>query len=100
MNTAVADNQPWALEVVTPKETVILAWSQFVFAEGGDDEIRIAFASHDIVVRGSGLSTLLQAITTQEARTIRQAVRHEAFRAPTAAARFVREIEIRRIDAE
>lgn len=58
MNTAVADNQPWALEVVTPKETVILAWSQFVFAEGDDDEIRIAFASHDIVVKGSGLSTL------------------------------------------
>lgn len=100
MNTAAADRQPWALEVVTPRETVILAWSQFVFAEGRDDEIRIAFASHDIVVRGSGLSALLQAITAQEARTIRQAARHEAFPAPTAAARFVREIEIRRIDAE
>lgn len=100
MNTAVADNQPWALEVVTPKETVILAWSQFVFAEGDDDEIRIAFASHDIVVKDSGLSTLLQAITAQEARTIRQPPRHEALPAPTAAWRFVREIEIRRIDAE
>ncbi len=94
-----ADSAPPALEIITPRQTVVLAWTQFVFAEGSDDEIRIAFASHDIIVRGAGLSPLLQAITAQQAISIRQSPRHEAFPAPTAA-RFIREIEVRRIDAD
>ena len=107
MNAISVDSPPWtiyrdgrppALEVVTPKQTVVLAWSQFVFAEGGDDEIRIAFASHDVVVKGAGLSPLLQAITSQEAVAIRQSARREAFSASTG--RFIREIEVRRIDAD
>ena len=32
---------PMALEIVLFKRTVVLSWSQFVFAEGSDDEIRI-----------------------------------------------------------
>ena len=35
------------------KQTLVLAWNQFVYAEGSDDEIRMAFASHDVIVRGS-----------------------------------------------
>ena len=107
MNAISVDSPPWtisrdgrspALEVVTAKQTVVLAWSQFVFAESSDDEIRIAFASHDVVVRGTGLSPLLQAITSQQAVSIRQSARHEVF--PAQAARFIREIEVRRIDAD
>ena len=94
-----ADSAPPALEIITPRQTVVLAWSQFVFAEGSDDEIRIAFASHDVIVRGAGLLPLLQAIKSQQAVSIRQSARHETFPGP-AAARFVREIEVRRIDAE
>ena len=50
------------LEVVLAKQTLILSWNQFVYAEGSDDEVRIAFASHDVIVRGAGLSMLLRAI--------------------------------------
>ena len=46
MNTSSVDKAPWvisaadqppALEIVLLRQTVILSWSQFVFAEGGDD---------------------------------------------------------------
>ena len=68
MNTVSVDKKPWtinegeismALEIVLLKRTIVLSWSQFVYAEGSDDEIRIAFASHDVIIRGAGLAALL-----------------------------------------
>ena len=107
MNTPLADSSPWiitadamapALEVMLPRQTLILSWNQFIYAQGGDDEIRIAFATHDVIVRGVGLSPLLRAITGHHVVSIRELARSERFSAP--AARFIREIEVRRIDAD
>src|ERR1700730_14753624 len=107
MNAASVDRMPWivspddrppALEVVLLKQTVVLSWNQFVYAEGGDDELLIAFASHDVAVRGAGLSSLLHAITANQVTSIREPARSESV--PSQAARFIREIEIRRIDAD
>ena len=107
MNTPLEDNSPWriatdstapALEVVSARQTVILSWKQFVYAEGADDEIRIAFASHDVIVRGSGLSPLLRAISGHHVLSIREFARSDRFLAPSA--RCIREIEVRKVDAE
>jgi hypothetical protein len=107
MNAASVDRNPWtvrngdrppALEIALLKNTLVLSWNQFVFAEGGDDEIRIAFASHDVVVRGTGLTALLQAITANQVSSIREPTRSERF--PAQGARFVREIEVRRVDGD
>ena len=107
MNTPLADSSPWiitpdamaaTLEVVLPKQTLILSWNQFVYAQGGDDEIRIAFATHDVIVRGVGLSPLLRAITGHHVVSIREFARPERFSAP--AVRFIREIEVRGVDAD
>lgn len=48
-----------ALEVVLHKATYVLPWSQFLYAEGGEDEVRLVFATHDVWVRGSGLGSML-----------------------------------------
>ena len=62
MNVASAGKAPWvissseqppALEIVSLKQTLILSWNQFVYAEGDSGELRIAFASHDVVVKGA-----------------------------------------------
>lgn len=107
MNTPLADNSQWtiaadsivpALEVVSARQTVILSWKQFVYAEGADDEIRIAFASHDVIVRGCGLSPLLRAITGHQVLSIREPARSERFATPSA--QCIREIQVRRIDAD
>jgi len=48
-----------ALELVLHKATYVLPWSQFLYAEGGEDEVRLIFATHDVMVKGSGLGELL-----------------------------------------
>ncbi len=91
-------DRPPAMEIVLLKTTLVLSWNQFIFAEGGDDEIRIVFASHDVIVLGAGLSVLLQAITANQVSSIREPGRSDRF--PAYGARFIREIEVRRLDAD
>jgi hypothetical protein len=77
---------------------VILSWNQFVYAEGSNDEMRIAFASHDVVVRGTGLDPLLRAIAANRVALIRETVRSESF--PSLAGGFIREIVVRKVEVE
>ena len=92
-----AADHPPALEIVLRRQTVIISWNQFVYAEGGDDEVRIAFASHDVAVKGAGLDPLLRAIAANRVVLIRESDRAERFSDP--AERFIREIVVRKIEA-
>lgn len=86
-----------ALEVVLLKRTIVLSWGQFVYAEGSDEEVRLAFASHDVIVRGSGLTPLLSDVCSHRVTAIHEPARPDRF--PGSAVRFIREVEVRRIDA-
>jgi len=61
----VGRERPCGLEIVLPKRTYVMPWSQFLYAEGGDDEIRLVFATHDVLVAGSGLSSMLTDLAEQ-----------------------------------
>jgi hypothetical protein len=107
VNSASVDKAPWvicaadqppALEIVLLRQTVIISWNQFVYAEGGDDEVRLAFASHDVVVKGAGLDPLLCAIAANRVALIRESERSERF--PDSAWQFIREIVVRKIEVE
>jgi hypothetical protein len=91
-------DQPPALEIVLLQQTVVISWNQFVYAEGCADEVRIAFASHDVVVKGAGLDPLLRAIAANRLSLIRESERSERF--PDPAGGFVREIVVQKIEAE
>jgi hypothetical protein len=95
--TVASDDLCMALEVVLLKRTIVLSWGQFIYAEGSDEEVRLAFSSHDVIVRGTGLAPLLSDVSAQRVTEIREPVRAECF--PGVAARFIREVEVRRIDA-
>jgi hypothetical protein len=107
VNSASVDKAPWvisaadqppALEIVLLRHTVVLSWGQFVYAEGGDDEVRIAFASHDLVVKGAGLDPLLRAIAAHRVARIQESGRSEHF--PEQVGRFIREIVVRNVEGE
>jgi hypothetical protein len=107
VNTASVDKAPWvisaadqppALEIVLLRHTVVLSWSQFVYAEGGDDEVQIAFASHDVVVKGGGLGPLLREIAAHRVVRIQESGRSEHF--PGQVGRFTRGIVVRKMEAE
>jgi hypothetical protein len=107
VNTASAGNAPWvisasdprvALEILLPKQTVVLSWSQFVYAEGDSEGLRIAFASHDVILKGAGLDPLLSAIADHRVVSLRVSERSERFSGQ--AGRFIHEIVVRRIEGE
>jgi hypothetical protein len=79
-----AGDRPAGLEIVLPKRTFVLPWSQFLFAEGGDDEIRLAFTTHDVLMKGSGLSSLLVEFAAQRIARLQQPTRSDRFANGTA----------------
>jgi hypothetical protein len=89
MSTRLADSQtPWklsteerpaGLEIVLLKRSYVLPWSQFLFAEGGDDEIRLAFTTHDILIKGSNLGSLLVDFASQRIARLQQPTRPDRF---------------------
>lgn len=91
------DSMPPALEIVLLKRTVVLSWNQFVYAEGGNDKVRIAFASHDAIVRGAGLGPLVADVSAQCVLSIHEPARADRFSGEPA--RFIRDVEVRRVDA-
>ena len=107
MNVVSAGNAPWVIsagdpvatvEIVLQEQTAVLSWHQFVYAEGDSEQVRMAFASHDVVISGSGLDPLLAAIAAHRVVSLRESVRPERFSAQ--AARFVNEIVVRRVESE
>jgi hypothetical protein len=88
MSTLSADSQkswnttqerPAGLEIVLPRCTYVLPWNQFLYAEGGDDEVRVAFTTHDVVVKGSGLGSLLVHLAAQRIARLQEPIRAERF---------------------
>ncbi|RQV93572.1 hypothetical protein EH220_08055 [bacterium] len=67
------------LEIVLLKRTFVLPWSQFLFAEGGNDEIRLAFSMHDVVVTGSRLGLILDDLSAQKLSRLQEPARPERF---------------------
>ena len=67
------------LQIRLIKRTYVFPWSQFVFAEGDADEIRIAFSTHDVVISGVRLDTLLADISAQRVSLLKEPVRAEYF---------------------
>jgi hypothetical protein len=98
VNVVSGGNVPWVLssgdptatlEILLQRQTLILSWLQFVCSEGNSEELRIAFASHDVVIRGAGLDELLSAIASHRVLSLRASLRSERFSAQ--AGRFIHE---------
>jgi hypothetical protein len=92
----VARERPSGLEVVLLKRTYVLPWSQFLYGEGGDDEIRLVFATHDVVVAGSGLSSMLTDLAEQRIGRLSEPTR--AARMGAFGTTLIREIRVEKVD--
>ena len=88
MSTVLADNaktwktrqeRPATLEIVLLKRTYVLPWSQFLYADGDSDEVQIAFATHDVAIRGTGLGLLLADLAAQRIAELHEPSRRDHF---------------------
>ncbi len=89
MTTVSADKQSThdglaCLEVVLLNRTFLLPWHQFLYAEGGSDEIRLVFSTHDLVIRGTQVGQLLSEIAAQRIKCVREPSRADLFRSENA----------------
>jgi hypothetical protein len=108
MNTGLADKQtgwqltdcetPLALEVVLHKSSYALPWNQFLYAQGNDDEMRIVFATHDVIVKGSGLCGLLTDVAAHRLAALVEPANADRF--AVRAGRGVRELVVRKAGPE
>jgi hypothetical protein len=83
-----------ALEVALHKATYVLPWSQFLYAEGGEDEVRLVFATHDVMVKGSGLGALLTDIAGHRLAALAEPLSADRFLGR--GVRCVREVAVRK----
>ena len=93
MNMGSVDNdRPWrtgreanqnSLELVLIGRTYVLPWTQFLYAEGGEDEVRLVFATHDVLVRGAGLQVLLADVAAHRLVGLNEPLRAERFTTKT-----------------
>jgi len=105
MSTVLADKpktwktrqeRPATLEIVLLKRTYVLPWSQFLYAEGDNDEVGISFATHEIAISGAGLQALLGDLASQRIAELHEPARADQFeegRAPC-----IREITVLKIE--
>jgi hypothetical protein len=67
------------LQVVLLKKTYVFPWSQFLYAEGTAEEVRVAFTTHDIVIKGALLGSLLDELTAQRVARLSEPARTDKF---------------------
>ncbi len=67
-----------SLMVQLRRRALVLPYRRFLYAQGNDAEVQIAFASHLITVTGHGLGSLLIALATQQALRLIQPTEGEA----------------------
>jgi hypothetical protein len=75
-----ARNVSSCLEIVLLKRTFVLPWHQFLYAEGGNEEIRLALATHDVILTGTQLGSLLSDLCAQRVSQLRDSGRWDQFR--------------------
>ena len=101
-----SEPKPWdsqngrtiALQVALLKRVHVFPWGQFLFAEGTGDEVRAAFATHDVIIKGSGLTALLDDLALQRVVVLREPARADKFAGGGQGPRIV-EVSVRKAES-
>jgi hypothetical protein len=70
--------KPLSLIVQLRRHTHVLPWFRFVYAQGDNCQVQVAFASHMVTITGNALAALLAALATQRVVRLIQPTENEA----------------------
>jgi hypothetical protein len=59
-----------SLEIRLRQQSYILPWSMFLYAQGNDAEIRAVFHTHEVLIQGAGLTSLLSDLAAQSVKKL------------------------------
>jgi hypothetical protein len=90
--------QVYGLQVILLKRMYVLPWSQFLYAEGNSEEVRVVFSTHDVVVKGSGLDSLLADFAAHQIAILQEPARTDKF--GKAEGPCILEVAVCRIEAD
>ena len=76
------------IQLILLKQTFVLPWSRFLYAEGDASEIQAVFTTHDVLVRGWGLDRLLEDLAAQRVTAIPEPARTDRFLTAAATVRI------------
>ena len=102
-----ADEKPWSvdttsrvygLHVILLKRVYVLPWTQFLYAEGTSEEVQAFFSTHDVVIKGSSLDSLLADFAAQQITILKEPVRVEKF--VSSVGPRITELQVRRVETE
>ena len=77
--TVSAEQRVPGIQLILLKRTFVLPWSRFLYAEGDPSEVHVAFATHDVEVRGCGLDRLLADLAAHRVTVLREPARTDSF---------------------
>ncbi len=92
------DGRAASLQVSLLKRVYVFPWGQFLYAEGTGDEVRVAFSTHDVVVRGGALGALLDDLAGQRVSLLREPARADKF--VTGVGPRIVEVSVRKVDSD
>ena len=92
------ERRVYGLQVVMLKRAYVLPWSQFLYAEGTSEQVRAVFSTHDVVVKGTDLASLLSDFAAQQITVLKEPARADKF-ASVVGARIL-ELEVRRVETD
>src|SRR3954470_757478 len=104
---ASADERPWGvdttsrvfgLQVILLKRVYVLPWSQFLYAEGTGEEVQAFFSTHDVIVQGSGLDSLLADFASQQITVLKEPARVDKF--VSSAGPRIAQLQVREVGTE
>ena len=89
---------PLGLQIILLTRTYVFPWSQFLYAEGGNDELRLAFSTHDVLIKGRGLDALASDFAAHRIARLQEPARADRFLNETGP--FIQEISVRKIEQD
>ena len=96
--TVDTEHRVFGLQVVMLKRMYVLPWAQFLYAEGTSDEVHAVFSTHDVVVKGSDLDSLLGDMASQQVTVLKEPARTDKF--TSAGGPRITELEVRRAETD
>ena len=73
--------RPVALHVILHKREYVFPWARYIYANGANDHVLIAFPTHEVVMAGYGLDHLLTDLAAHRVKCLREPRQADKFRA-------------------
>ena len=67
--------------MILHKREYVFPWARYIYADGANDQVLIAFPTHEVAIVGCGLDHLLADLAAHRVKCLRESRQADKFRA-------------------